>query len=99
MFMRRRPTTIRIRARSTPTFVPRPHSSIRYSSAIPLRSRRSCERGAMPDVIRFYTDVHGPRSITLALRRRGIDVLTAQDRGLERAKDNEHLKLATREGR
>lgn len=53
----------------------------------------------MPDVIRFYTDVHVPRSVTLALRRRGVDVLTAQDRRLERAEDSEHLDLAAREGR
>lgn len=53
----------------------------------------------MPDVIRFYTDVHVPRAVTLALRRRGIDVLTAQDCGLERAKDTEHLDLAAHEGR
>jgi predicted nuclease of predicted toxin-antitoxin system len=43
--------------------------------------------------------VHVPRSVTLALRRRGIDVLTAQDCRLERAKDDEHLALAAREGR
>lgn len=53
----------------------------------------------MPDVIRFYADVHVPRSVTLALRRRDVDVLTAQDRGLERAPDREHLDLATQEGR
>ena len=53
----------------------------------------------MPDVIRFYADVHVPRSVTLALRRRSIDVLTAQDRGLEKAQDSEHLDLAARESR
>ena len=53
----------------------------------------------MADTIRFYADVHVPRSVTLALRRRGVDVLTAQDIGMEAATDSEHLAYATSEGR
>jgi Domain of unknown function (DUF5615) len=51
------------------------------------------------DAIRFYADVHVPRSVTLALRRRGVDILTAQDVGMETASDPEHLSRATSEGR
>ena len=36
-------------------------------------------------------DVHVRRSITLGLRRRGVDVLTAQEDGHERATDPELL--------
>ncbi len=53
----------------------------------------------MADAIRFYADVHIPRSVTLALRRRGVDVLTAQDIGMKAATDPEHLAHATSEGR
>lgn len=49
----------------------------------------------MDESIRFYTDVHVPYSVTTALRRRGVDVLTAQDVGMERASDQEHLAHAT----
>ena len=52
----------------------------------------------MADAIRFYTDVHVPRSVTLALRRRGVNVLTAQDVDMEAAADPEHLAHATSEG-
>jgi hypothetical protein len=51
------------------------------------------------DAIRFYADVHVPRSVTLALRRRGVDVLTAQDIDMAAATDPEHLARATSEGR
>ena len=44
-------------------------------------------------------DVHVPRSVTLALRRRGVDVLTAQELSLETATDEEHLAHAAAEGR
>ena len=53
----------------------------------------------MTDTIRFYADVHVPRSVTLALRRRGVDVLTAQDTSMELATDKEHLARAMTEGR
>ena len=53
----------------------------------------------MADAIRFYADVHVPRSVTLALRRRGVDVLTAQDIAMEAASDADHLVRATAEGR
>ncbi len=44
-------------------------------------------------------DVHVPRAITEGLRRRGVDVLTAQDVKMERASDAEHLAFAMREKR
>jgi hypothetical protein len=50
------------------------------------------------EAIRFYADVHVPRSVTLALRRRGVDVLTAQDMHMELATDEEHLAYATQVG-
>ncbi|MFL5804563.1 MAG: DUF5615 family PIN-like protein [Roseiflexaceae bacterium] len=53
----------------------------------------------MVDAIQFYADVHVPRSVTLALRRRGVDVLTAQDVSMELATDEEHLAHATTAGR
>jgi hypothetical protein len=51
------------------------------------------------EVIRYYADVHVPASVTRALRRRGVDVLTAQDVGMEMASDENHLIRATAEGR
>ena len=53
----------------------------------------------MADTIRFYADVHVPRSVTLALRRRGVDILTAQNIHMELATDEEHLAYAAQEGR
>lgn len=49
--------------------------------------------------VRFYTDEHIPRSVTLGLRRRGVDVLTCQEEGMLSVEDEVHLALATRLGR
>jgi hypothetical protein len=45
--------------------------------------------------VSFYMDVHVPLAVTRGMRRRGIDVLTAQDAEMERASDPEHLAFAT----
>lgn len=39
----------------------------------------------------FYMDVHIPRAITQGLRKRGVDVLTAQEDHAERLPDSEVL--------
>jgi hypothetical protein len=43
----------------------------------------------------FYMDVHVPRAITLALRERGVDVLTSQEDGTNRLEDADLLDRAT----
>jgi predicted nuclease of predicted toxin-antitoxin system len=47
----------------------------------------------------LYMDVHVPRPITGGLRRRGVDVLTAQEDGAARASDSELLRHASELGR
>lgn len=47
----------------------------------------------------LYMDVHVPLAITRGLRRRGVDVLTAQDDGRSRAPDPELLDRAFDLGR
>ena len=47
----------------------------------------------------LYMDVHVPRPITRGLRRRGVDVLTAQDDGAARLPDAELLARARERGR
>ena len=47
----------------------------------------------------LYMDVHAPRPITRGLRRRGVDVLTAQEDGTARAPDPELLHRARELGR
>src|SRR4051812_8666875 len=53
----------------------------------------------MAEQIRFYADQHFPFPITRGLRRRGIDVLTAQDAGTCGDPDNEQLDFASRQDR
>lgn len=45
--------------------------------------------------VRLYMDEHVPRAITAALRRRGVDALTAQDDGRLHTPDPEILDGAT----
>ena len=47
----------------------------------------------------LYMDVHVPASITRALRRRGVDVLTAQEDGAARFLDPAPLDRAGERGR
>jgi hypothetical protein len=51
------------------------------------------------DRIAFYMDEHVPRAVTEGLRRRGVDVLTAQEAGMRGAEDQEHVAAALRAGR
>lgn len=44
---------------------------------------------------RVYMDVHVPAAITEGIRRRGIDALTAQDDGNDRADDEALLERST----
>ena len=49
--------------------------------------------------IALYMDVHVPRPVTIGLRLRGVDVMTAQDDGSERTADPDLLERATALGR
>lgn len=51
------------------------------------------------EAISFYMDEHVPRSVTEGLRRRGVDVLTAQEAGALGVDDEQHVALALRHGR
>ena len=53
----------------------------------------------MADRIKFYMDEHVPRAVTAGLRRRGVDVVTAQEAGLHPAEDERHLAFAVEEAR
>jgi hypothetical protein len=46
-----------------------------------------------------YMDVHVPAAITASLRRRGINVITAQDDQRDRSSDEDLLARATQLGR
>lgn len=48
--------------------------------------------------LHFYLDEHIPRAVADGLRRRGIAVTRAQEVGLRRARDEQHLELARRGG-
>jgi hypothetical protein len=49
--------------------------------------------------VRLYMDVHVPDAITIQLRRRGVDVLTALEDGAGRIIDADLLEHATAIGR
>ena len=53
----------------------------------------------MTDRIKFYMDEHVAKSVTEGLRRRGVDVVTVQELGLQAAEDQQHLQRAAQEGR
>lgn len=53
----------------------------------------------MADRVKFYMDEHVPFAVTQGLRRRGVDVLTVQEAGMQAASDEEHLALALSQGR
>jgi predicted nuclease of predicted toxin-antitoxin system len=44
-------------------------------------------------------DEHVAKAVTEGLRRRGVDVVTVQELGLQAAEDQQHLQRATQEGR
>jgi hypothetical protein len=49
--------------------------------------------------MKFHTDEHIPRAVTLGLKRRGIDVTATSDANLLGRSDEEHLTYCRREGR
>jgi predicted nuclease of predicted toxin-antitoxin system len=49
--------------------------------------------------IKFYTDEHIHPGIGKALRKHGIDVLTAQQAGMLNVDDKEHLQFSASQGR
>lgn len=53
----------------------------------------------MAEPIRFYMDQHIPLAVTLGLRQRGVDVLTAQQAGRCGLQDADQLQFATAEER
>lgn len=53
----------------------------------------------MADRLRFYMDEHVPKAVTEGLRRRGVDVITVQELGLQAAEDAHHLEHAAQDGR
>lgn len=53
----------------------------------------------MADPIRYYFDQHYPLPVAAGLRRRGIDVLTAQDADRWGLPDPDQLAFSTAEGR
>lgn len=53
----------------------------------------------MADRIKFYLDEHGPKAVAEGLRRRGVEVTTVQELGLQAVEDLCHLERATQDGR
>ncbi|NWG01300.1 MAG: DUF5615 family PIN-like protein [Syntrophaceae bacterium] len=49
--------------------------------------------------MKFYLDEHIPKGVVEGLRRRGVDVLTAQEAGRSGDSDEKQLAFAAREGR
>ena len=49
--------------------------------------------------VAFYMDEHVPRAISVGLRLRGVDVLTAQEDGLRNTPDADLLDRSTALGR
>ena len=48
---------------------------------------------------KFYSDENVPLAVSKALKKRGIDILTAKDAGMLNQQDNAHLSLAISEKR
>jgi predicted nuclease of predicted toxin-antitoxin system len=53
----------------------------------------------VPENIAFYTDQHLPQPVVEGLRRRGVDVVTAQEAGRCGDSDPVQLAFANQEGR
>ena len=53
----------------------------------------------MAKQIKFYMDEHVPATVTVGLRLRGVDVLTAQEAGMLEASGQDHLALALSQDR
>ncbi|MBI3914672.1 MAG: DUF5615 family PIN-like protein, partial [Chloroflexi bacterium] len=52
----------------------------------------------MPERIRYYFDEHIPKAVATGLRKRGVDIVRAQDAGLRR-EDTDHWQFAQKERR
>ena len=53
----------------------------------------------MATKVKYYTDEHVAKAVVKGLRTRGVNVLTCQEAGMLEALDEEHLDLASRQGR
>ena len=53
----------------------------------------------MAEWVRLYTDEHVSKVVVKGLRQRGVDVMMVSEAGMLGASDEDHLKLARREGR
>ena len=53
----------------------------------------------MPLVLKFHLDEHVSPAVAAGLRRRGIDVTTTREVGLQGADDTEHIAFALPAGR
>lgn len=53
----------------------------------------------MADRIKSYLDEHVPKAVAEGLCRRGVDVITVQELGLQAAEDVKHLERAAGDGR
>lgn len=53
----------------------------------------------MVESLKFYMDENIPQAVIKGLRRRGLDVVTAQESEMLGASDRAHLNLASRESR
>ncbi len=53
----------------------------------------------MSGKVRFYTDEHVSRAVVNGLRNRGADVLTTKEAEMLGASDEEHVALASEQGR
>ena len=49
--------------------------------------------------IKFYADEHIHPAIVNALRKRGVDILAAQEAGMLGVSDDEHLRFSSSQGR
>lgn len=49
--------------------------------------------------VKFYTDTHIAKAVSVQLRLRGIDVVRCEEIGMATASDVEHLEYAAKEGR
>jgi hypothetical protein len=53
----------------------------------------------MPPVLKFHLDEHVSPTVAAGLRRRGIDVTTTREVGLQGADDTDHIAFALSAGR
>lgn len=49
--------------------------------------------------LKFYTDTHIAKAVTVQLREKGIDIVRCEEVGMAEATDLAHLEYATEQGR